>query len=321
MDSRGLKIRGLEVEYKIENQTIRAIDSIDLDIPEGSVTGIAGESGSGKSTLALSILRLIEPPGRIVGGEILFGGKDLLSHGESSMREIRGRRISFIPQNPGTALDPTMTIGNHLLETIQQHYEINRQESVDRAKQALERARLPSPLKAMEKYPHELSGGMNQRVMIALALACEAEVMIADEPTSALDVSTQAKILSLLRALNEQVGTTIVLITHDLAVVAQTCHLVAILYAGKVMEFGEVRALFNDPAHPYSRGLLGAVPRLGKKSLPIPIEGDLTISSRPSIGCVFHPRCPRVMEICTTNEPPSSHLNGDRLSYCYLHDE
>lgn len=316
-----LRIRHLSVQFNLESQIVRAVDQVDLDILPGRMLGIVGESGSGKSTLALAILRLIEPPGQIANGEISFEDADLLAITEVEMQAIRGRKIGLVLQNPATALNPTMTIGGHIMETIQERLRLGRRESRAKAIEILKSVHLADQEDLLGKYPHQLSGGMKQRVMIALAMVGEPSVLIADEPTSAVDVATQAQILRLLRELNEKHHTTIVLITHNLGAAADVCDDIAVLYAGRVVEVGDVFSVFDHPAHPYTQGLLRAVPKIDEQTFPRGIPGDYTVNSRPSRGCVFAPRCDFAMEICREEEPPAFETASSGKVYCYLFDE
>lgn len=316
-----LRIRRLSVHYAVGPDTIRAVDGIDLDIRAGRILGIVGESGSGKSTLALSILRLIEPPGKITNGEIYYDDTNLLKLRESEMQLVRGSKIGLVLQNPASALSPTMTVGQHLVEVIQERLRISRQDAAARSIDILHRVHLPDQKDLLRKYPHQLSGGMMQRVLVALAMVSEPAVLIADEPTSALDVATQAQILKLLRELNELYGTTIVLITHNLGVAAEVCDDIAVMYAGRVMEVGDVYTLFDRPAHPYTQGLVKAVPKADEEGFPSGIRGDLTVQSRPLEGCVFCPRCDWAMEICRTEDPPAFEWSGTGKAYCFLYAE
>jgi oligopeptide/dipeptide ABC transporter ATP-binding protein len=316
-----LRIRHLTVDFVLGAETVRAVDAVDLDIAPGRVLGIVGESGSGKSTLALSLLRLIDPPGRIVEGEILFEGVNLLSLSESEMHAIRGRRIGLILQNPGTTLNPTMTIGEHLVETIQERLGLSRGDARARASEMLQTVHLADEQELLKKYQHQLSGGMKQRVMIALAMVGEPAVLVADEPTSALDVVTQAQILKLLRELNAEHHTTVILITHNLSVAADICDDVAVMYAGRIAEVGDVFSVFDHPAHPYTQGLLRAVPKIEDEAFPRGIRGDYGVRQTPRDGCVFAPRCEFAMEVCRRTPPPGFKAPTSGTVYCFLYGE
>jgi oligopeptide/dipeptide ABC transporter ATP-binding protein len=312
-----LQIRDLCVHYKIRDHTLRAVDGLNIEAKEGKILGIVGESGSGKSTLARAILRLIDAPGQITGGTILFQGEDLVSVSERRMQAIRGVGIALVMQNPGSALNPLMTIGDHYLEALQQHTKIARAQALQQTIDMLRSVDLPDQADLMLRYPHQLSGGMKQRVLIGLAMLHRPTLLVADEPTSALDVSTQAQILRLFQALNQKFGTAIILITHNIGVAAEVCDDVAVMYAGKLIEVGSVEAVFAAPAHPYTQGLLRSVPRISDTAFPLPIAGELTPRNRPDHACVFHPRCGRVMTICTQLDPPGFAV-GDQRVYCFL---
>ena len=299
---------------------VQAVDGVDLDVRPGRVLGIVGESGSGKSTLAHAILQLVSPPGEITGGEILLDDVDLLRMSESDMRQVRGRRIALVLQNPATSLNPTMTVGQHLTEVIRTHVDVGKREATASAIEALRQVRLGDQEYLLGKYPHELSGGMKQRVMIALGTVSRPQVLIADEPTSALDVATQADILRLLRQLNTELGTTVIVITHNLGVAAEICDDVAVMYAGRIMETADVLSLHDTPAHPYTQGLLAAVPDIEEDALPVAIPGEAAGSGRVSCGCVFQPRCSRSMEVCTVTTPRGVLLPGSRTAYCFLYE-
>jgi oligopeptide/dipeptide ABC transporter ATP-binding protein len=285
---------------------------------------VVGESGCGKSVTALSILRLIPaPPGRIMGGEILFKGKNLLELTEDEMRKIRGNRISMIFQEPMTSLNPVFTVGNQIQETIQLHQGISKKEALEKSIEMFRLVNIPSPGKAVERYPHELSGGMRQRVMIAMALVCNPEILIADEPTTALDVTIQAQILDLINKLKEELGMAIILITHNLGVVAETAKRVIVMYAGKIVEEAETKTLFGNPLHPYTMSLLKSIPILGDKirrgkvrlnEIPGVVPGLYELSS----GCKFSTRCSSVMDICKEKEPRLKEIEKGHFNSCWL---
>src|SRR5690625_563489 len=256
-----LDVKDLRTSFFVEGNEIKAVDGVTFNIPKGKTLGIVGESGSGKSISALSILRLIEDPGKIVGGSINFKGEEITTAKESRMRQIRGNEISMIFQEPMTSLNPVYTVGQQLRESFKIHQGLGKKEGTKRAIEMLELVGIPSPEKRVDQYPYELSGGMRQRVMIAMALACKPELLIADEPTTALDVTIQAQILELIKELQEEIGMSVVMITHDLGVVAETCDYVAVMYCGKVVEFADVETLFENPRHPYTVGLLNSLPR------------------------------------------------------------
>ena len=318
-----LSIQGLKASFFIKGRELRAIDEVWLDIKSGEVVGLVGESGCGKSATALSILRLIpSPPGKIVGGKILFREADLLTLPEKSMREVRGDRISMIFQEPMTALNPVFTIGNQIGEVFRVHRNMNRREAFEASVEMLAKVRMPEPEKRAREYPHQLSGGMRQRVIIAMALACEPDLLIADEPTTALDVTVQAQILSLMDQLRRERNCAVLLITHDLGVVAEVCHRVAVMYSGEIVEEASVQEIFDSPKHPYTQGLLQCVPRVdrpGKERLAV-IRGPVPDPSVQVPGCRFAPRCDYRMPECETQAPSLLPVEGcsERVR-CFLH--
>ncbi len=290
-----LDIRNLSTVFPTDEGLARAVDSVSLTLEKGAVLGIVGESGCGKSITALSILRLVPPPGQIVSGEILLDGVDLLSLKESDMQHIRGNRIALIPQDPMTSLNPVYTIGEQIMEAIELHQNVTHKEARQRAIQVLKKVRMPDPPQRLDDYPHQFSGGMRQRVMIAMALSCEPELLIADEPTTALDVTVQAQILDLLRQIQKEQGMSTILITHDLGVIAEMCDMVAVMYAGSIVEYTDVQELFRNPLHPYTTGLMSSIPRPGTKRLSS-IEGQPPNLVHLPQGCRFADRCPLVEE-------------------------
>src|SRR5262245_41444440 len=299
-----LEIQDLRVRYPSTRGSVRAVDGVSLKLRQAETYALVGESGCGKTATALSILRLVEP-GEIVGGRILFEGADLLTLPERELRRYRGGRIGMIFQEPAAALNPVMRVGAQVQEAIRIHKGLRRRESWDEAVRLLGVVALPDPARQARAYPHELSGGMRQRVMIAVALSCEPSLLIADEPTTALDVTVQAQILDLMRRLQQETGTAILLITHNLGVVAETCDDVAVMYAGKIVEKASMRSIFKTPRHPYSQGLLRAVPRLdhpAKQPLPT-IPGTVPNPMRLPTGCRFRTRCPWAIERCAVEEP------------------
>ncbi len=295
-----LDIRDLKTYFAIEGGEFHAVDGVSLTLEAGKTLGIVGESGCGKSVTALSIMGLVpQPPGRHAGGKILFEGVDLLTLSPAEMRELRGNRISMIFQEPMTSLNPVFTVGDQIVEGILRHRKITREQARDRAIDMLRRVRIPSPERRFDDYPHRLSGGMRQRVMIAMALACEPRLLIADEPTTALDVTIQAQILDLMRTLRDETGTAIILITHDLGVIAELAHDVAVMYSGRVVERASVARLFAEPQHPYTVGLLGSIPQLHlEQDRLAAIEGQVPSPLAPVTGCPFHPRCPFAIDRC-----------------------
>ncbi|MGE0451858.1 MAG: ABC transporter ATP-binding protein [Vicinamibacterales bacterium] len=312
-----LRVDNLQTYFFGDQHVVRAVDGVSFEVGAGETLAVVGESGSGKSVTALSILRLIaEPPGRIVGGAVLFRGRDLLQVGAGAMRAIRGKEISMIFQEPMTSLNPVYTCGEQIAETIVLHERISRAAARERAIRMLELVGIPLPGQRVDEYPHQMSGGMRQRVMIAMALACRPSVLIADEPTTALDVTIQAQILELLKRLQSELGMAVILITHDLGVVAETADHVAVMYAGRVVEYCDVRAAFRRPLHPYTAGLQASLPKLGdtQDRLRV-IPGSVPNPANFPIGCRFHPRCPVAQNRCL-NEPDLVAIEAGHLSRC-----
>jgi peptide/nickel transport system ATP-binding protein len=312
-----LEVRGLKTHFFTDEGVVPAVDGVDLQIAPHRTLGLVGESGCGKSVTGLSLMRLVGPPGRIVAGEVLLRGKDLLKLPEAEMRHSRGEAVAMIFQEPMTSLDPLYPVRDPLSEALRVHRNMNRREVRARAIDLLRSVGIPEPEKRVDSYPHELSGGMRQRVMIAVALSCEPSVLIADEPTTALDVTVQAQILALMRQLQKETGTAILLITHNLGVVAETCDDVAVMYAGKIVERAPMRAIFYNPRHPYTQGLLRAVPRLDhppKEPLPT-IPGTVPHPLHLPSGCHFRTRCPWAIEKCAAEEPPLMPVPGPDPSH------
>ncbi|OGP61730.1 MAG: peptide ABC transporter ATP-binding protein [Deltaproteobacteria bacterium RBG_13_47_9] len=320
-----LRIRDLHTEFFLDEGVAKAVDGVDLELRDGETLGIVGESGCGKSVTALSIMRLIPfPPGKIVKGEIFFDGIDLLSLSEAEMRKIRGRSISMIFQEPMTSLDPVFQIGDQISEVLYMHEGLSRKEAWERSVEMLRKVGIPSPERRVKEYPHQLSGGMRQRVMIAMAMACSPKLMIADEPTTALDVTIQAQILELITRLKEEKSMSVILITHNLGVIAETAQNVAVMYAGRIFEYTSVHAIFTNPKHPYTQGLLRSISRMDeddtrkKKLEPIPgLVPSLLILPR---GCKFNDRCKYTLEKCDKEEPPLIEtVRGHRVR-CWLYE-
>ena len=301
-----LSVRNLKTSFFTHVGEVKAVRGISFDVNEGEVLGIVGESGSGKSVTSLSIMGLLQYPGRVVDGEILLNGEDILTYSKKQMRRVRGKEIAMIFQDPMTSLNPVYTIGNQIMEMILEHEKMSRREARARAIEMLKLVGIPAAEKRIDSYPHEFSGGMRQRVMIALALSCNPKLLIADEPTTALDVTIQAQILSLIKSLNKQFGMTTMLITHDLGVVATVCDKVAVMYGGLIMEYGTVDEIFYHPRHPYTMGLLGSIPHVdgGEKRRLIPIDGTPPDLINPPKGCPFSTRCKYCMNVCTREQPP-----------------
>jgi oligopeptide/dipeptide ABC transporter ATP-binding protein len=322
-----LEVRGLKTHFRTEAGIVKAVDGVDLDIHSGEVLGIVGESGSGKSVTALSIMRLIpDPPGKIVAGSIRYKGEELLQAPWERMRQIRGGEIGMIFQEPMTSLNPVFTIGMQLIEAIDAHSKLSRKEAHDHAAHMLDLVGIPNPAGRLDDYPHQFSGGMRQRVMIAMALACKPSLLIADEPTTALDVTIQAQILELMLKLKqEDTDAAIMLITHNLAVVAETCDRVIVMYGGKIQEMAPTRALFKNPQHPYTRGLLASLPSVdgeqaesGKKTRLRAIPGNVPSPLELPAGCKFVTRCPERFEPCAQIEPELIEVAPGHWTRCHL---
>jgi oligopeptide/dipeptide ABC transporter ATP-binding protein len=316
-----LDIRNLRTEFDSEGGVVKAVDGVSYDLKEGETLGLVGESGCGKSVSALSLMRLIpDPPGRIVDGEVLFEGRDLLKLSESQMRQIRGNKIAMIFQEPMTSLNPLLTIGRQLTETVEVHMNYDTAAAERRAVELLGMVGIPEAKGRLSAYPHQFSGGMRQRVMIAMALSCNPKLLIADEATTALDVTIQAQILELIRRLSTELGTSVIIITHNLGIVARYADRVNVMYAGKIIERGTADEIFETPKHPYTRGLLGSVPRLDvdrQDKLPS-IEGLPPDLARLPVGCSFLPRCPYAVDECSTAVPPLTSQKGEAHQYaCY----
>ncbi|RWR13975.1 ABC transporter ATP-binding protein [Siminovitchia fortis] len=318
-----LQVKDLHVSFKTYGGEVKAVRGVSFDLHKGETLAIVGESGCGKSVTSQSIMRLIpEPPGRIAGGEIIYKDKDLIKLKEPELRKIRGAYISMIFQDPMTALNPTLTIGDQITEGIRQHEDISRDEAKQKAIEMLALVGIPNPEIRLKQYPHQFSGGMRQRIVIAMALVCEPDVLIADEPTTALDVTIQAQILELFRDIQKKIGVSIILITHDLGVVAQVADRIAVMYAGKIVELGSRREIFYQPQHPYTKGLLQSVPRLDMvKGDLIPIPGTPPDLFAPPVGCAFSARCPFAMEVCSRVYPFQYHVSDQHQVDCWLQDE
>ncbi|HZX60196.1 MAG TPA: ABC transporter ATP-binding protein [Candidatus Methylomirabilis sp.] len=317
-----LTVQDLRTHFFTEEGIVRAVDGVTFSVQSGGTLGIVGESGCGKTVTALSILRLIpDPPGRIVGGSITFGERELLGLSEEEMRTLRGRAISMIFQEPMTSLNPVFTVGDQVAEGIRHHQRVSRREAWDRAVEMLKRVKVPDPARRAREYPHQLSGGLRQRVMIAMALALGPRLLIADEPTTALDVTIQAQILELLLSLQEEMRMAVILITHDLGVIAEVADRVLVMYAGRVVEEGSATDLFENPLHPYTQGLLGSLPTLegGKRlrrlqAIPGLVPNLLALPT----GCKFAPRCPKVIDACWPTEPELREVRPGRWARCIV---
>ena len=314
-----LEVTGLRTRFVTDDGSFAAVDGIDFSIAAGRTLAIVGESGCGKSVTALSIMGLIpDPPGRIVDGSIRFAGQELVGAPEAAMQDLRGNGLAMIFQEPMTSLNPAFTIGDQIVEGLLRHRTMSRSEAKERAIAMLGRVRMPAPEQRFDEYPHRLSGGMRQRAMIAMALACEPRLLIADEPTTALDVTIQAQILALMRRLQDDTGAAIVLITHDLGVVAEVADDVLVMYRGRVVERASVRALFDAPQHPYTVGLLGSIPRMDvDRERLAAIEGQVPGPLDASIGCAFAARCPFVFDRCRHEDPPLREVLDGHRSACW----
>ncbi len=314
-----LKIKDLKVYLDTYRGVVKAIDGINLEIRKGEVVGLVGESGSGKSMTALSILKLLPPSGRFLQGEVWFKGENLLTKSNDEIRKIRGNEIAMIFQEPMTSLNPSFTIGNQIGEVIKLHQSLGKQKTKEKIVKVLEQVRMSDPDRVAKRYPHELSGGMQQRSMIAMGLSCRPDLLIADEPSTALDVTIQAQVLTLLDDLRKELNTSILLITHNLGVVAWLCEKVAVMYAGKIMEFGDIRTIFKKGRHPYNQALLASMPRIDQQKEHLKaIEGDVPNLINPPPGCKFHPRCTLAREICTREEPSYREIEPGHWVSCWL---
>ena len=316
-----LEIRDLTIHYVTEDGTVRAVNNMSLEIAEGETLGLVGETGAGKTTTALGILQIVpDPPGKIIGGEIIFEGENLLNKSAQEMRDIRGNQISMIFQDPMTALNPVLTIGDQISEVLELHRGVSKKESLKQAQEILEKVGIPGT--RHNEYPHQFSGGMRQRVVIAIALACNPNLLIADEPTTALDVTIQAQVLTLMKELKTEFNTSMLLITHDLGVVADVCDRVAIMYAGNIVESTTKENLYTEPKHPYTVGLFGSIPSPDADEERLtPIEGLMPDPSNLPTGCTFHPRCPKAMPECSDVEPESVEVTLGHYVKCLLYSQ
>jgi oligopeptide/dipeptide ABC transporter ATP-binding protein len=315
-----LAVEHLTTVFDTARGPVPAVDAVSFEIRAGETLGLVGESGSGKSVTALSIMRLVQPPGRIASGRLSFKGRDLLTLGEREMQSVRGAEIALIFQEPMTALNPVFRVGTQIAETLLVHGRATRAEARDQSIELLRAVRIPNPESRIRDYPHQLSGGMRQRVLIAMALACQPSLVIADEPTTALDVTIQAEILDLLREMKAALNLSLLLITHDFGVIAETADRVAVMYAGRIVETGPVRAIFRNPGHPYTRGLLASMPGGHPGRRLQAIEGSVPMLGALPPGCAFNPRCPDRFEPCTAAPPPDLAVGAEHTAKCYLHD-
>jgi peptide/nickel transport system ATP-binding protein/oligopeptide transport system ATP-binding protein len=319
-----LQINNLHTYYYTFAGVVKAVNGIDLSVSKGETFGLVGESGCGKSVTARSIMRLIRTPGEIVNGEVLFNGQDILKLNESQVRDIRGNSISMIFQEPMISLNPIFRIGDQIAETICKHKNVSKREATDQSIEMLRKVGIPDPEKRIREYPHQMSGGMRQRVMIAIALSCDPQLIIADEPTTALDVTIQAQIMDLMNYLREATGTSILMITHDLGVIAEMAQSIAVMYAGKIVEFSDSRELFDTPKHPYTIGLLNSIPKIDE---PVPankmlnaIAGVVPNLLKLPKGCAFQDRCTRVFDICREKDPPQFEVNDSCYVRCWIYE-
>ena len=322
-----LEVKDLKTHFFTRRGVVKAVDGVSFHLDEGETLGLVGESGCGKSVTCFSIIRLVEKPaGEIVGGEVLFEGKDLLHKTEKEMDKFRGEQISMVLQDPMTSLNPLFTIGYQVAEPIEIHQNLDKKNVLEKVLEMLRNVRIPSPELRVNEFPHQMSGGMRQRIISAMALSCEPKILIADEPTTALDVTIQAQIMELMLQLQTKLNTAILLITHDLGLIAESAERVLVMYAGRVVEEAMVADLFHDPLHPYTKGLLGSVPVLGAKFK----SGSKSLDEIPGVvpslfnlpdGCAFHPRCPKAMDICRKEMPPQTLFEPDRKVSCWLTTE
>ena len=314
-----LEVKGLRVEFPTRRGTLVALDSVAFHIKPGEVLGVVGESGAGKSITGMAVIGLIEPPGRIAGGEVRLEGRRIDNLPHEELRKVRGRKIGVVFQDPLTSLNPLYTVGQQLVETITTHLPLNRSAARTRALQLLAEVGIPGAEARFDHYPHQVSGGMRQRVVIALAIAAEPALIIADEPTTALDVSIQAQIIALLKRLAQTRGTAVMLITHDMGVIAETSHRVAVMYAGRIVEIGPVRDVIHAPHHPYTVGLMGSIPKIASRKIRlVQIEGSMPRLNAIPRGCAFNPRCPRRFERCLADRPDLLPI-GTSEAACWLH--
>ena len=320
MSEKLLEIKDEKLSFFTPAGEVKALNGVSFSMNEGEVLGIVGESGSGKSVTAYSIMGLTAYPGKLIGGTIYFNGHQIEKMSEKEMRKIRGNEVSIIFQDPMTSLNPVYTIGNQITEVIRLHTGKSKKEAYDRAKELLELVGINEPTQRLKQYPHELSGGMRQRVMIAIALACEPKLLIADEPTTALDVTIQAQILELMQELRQKLGMSIIMITHDLGVVASMCERIAVMYAGHIVEYGTADEIFYEPKHEYTKGLINSIPKLSAQEIErlVPIEGQPVDLLNPPAGCPFAPRCANCMKICLREMPPKTELSDTHYSHCWL---
>ena len=321
MSEKMLEVKGMRTSFFTHVGEVKAIRGVDFYLDKGEAVGIVGESGSGKSVTSLSVMRLLQFPGKLTGGEVFFDGEDLAKKSDKEMQTIRGNEISMIFQDPMTSLNPVFTIGNQIMEAIIKHQKMSKDQARQKAIDMLKLVGIPSPEKRIDQYPHEFSGGMRQRAMIAMALSCEPKLPIADEPTTALDVTIQAQILELMKDLKDRLNTSIILITHDLGVVADVCTRIIVMYGGLIMEEGTTEEIFYKPQHPYTLGLMRSIPKMSDKENKerlIPIDGTPPDLLKPPAGCPFAPRCDHAMKICMTQMPEYTKSSDTHRAACWL---
>ncbi len=323
MAQKTIEIKDLKTHFFTRRGVVKAVDGVNFSIGEGETLGLVGESGSGKSITCLSILKLVpQPAGRIVGGEVLLNGEDLIPKTEKEMRRIRGSRISMILQEPMTSLNPVFTVANQVAEPIRLHQTRDKKSVLKKVKEMLTLVKIPSPEVRMGEYPHQMSGGMRQRIMGAMMLSCQPGLLIADEPTTALDVTIQAQFLKLIKDIQRDSNLSMIVVTHDFGIVANVCDQVAVMYAGRIVENGPIRELFNNPQHPYTRALIGSLPKMGRKVKRLnSIDGQPPDLADLPPGCSFSPRCPQAMDICLQESPTQSIVTEGHSTSCWLYDE
>ena len=322
METALLEVRNLRTSFYTDDGEVKAVDGVSFALPKGKTLGIVGESGSGKSITALSILRLLANNGKIIDGEIRYKGANLMKFSDKDMRDVRGNAISMIFQEPMTSLNPVFTVGQQISESLIKHRNMSKRDALAKSVDLLKLVGIPSPDRRIKNYPYELSGGMRQRVMIAMALACDPEILIADEPTTALDVTIQAQILGLLKELQQRLGMSVIFITHDLGVVAETCDYVAVMYAGQVVEYSDVVTLFKEPKHPYTIGLLNSLPRHDVEQDKLePIRGNVPDALNMPKGCRFSPRCPAATALCHDELPELMKDNNGNDVRCWIYSD
>ena len=319
--SKILEIKGLTIHYVTDDEVVKAVNDISITLEEGESLGLVGETGAGKTTTAMGILGLVpNPPGKVIGGEVIYKGKNLLKLSEAEMRKIRGHEISMIFQDPMTALNPVLTVGDQIMEVIRLHQKVSKAEAMKRAMDMMEMVGIEGG--RCNEYPHQFSGGMKQRIVIAIALACNPNLLIADEPTTALDVTIQAQVLDLIDNLKKKFNTSLLLITHDLGVVAEVCDKVAIVYAGRIVEYGTLEHIYNNPKHPYTNGLFGSIPDFSKKAHRLnPIKGLMPDPSNLPEGCAFAERCPNATEECRKRQPEVVEVEPGHFVRCLTREK